>query len=90
MRKVKSAKFLVLVFIFACIFTVTAIKLFGQQTAGFSGVSFSSSGGILRFFDSATGKLYSYSSSSGQLNKIWFLKKLGDNLETGYRDIEAY
>ena len=40
---------------------------------------FSAEGGAHHFFDTSSGKIYEYSSSSGKLRHIWKLEELGKN-----------
>ena len=79
----KQAKtFLVIVGI---IFFVGLISYpsFSQEEKTWNHLAFSSQQGAIKFFDQETGIVYSYSSSTGKLTKVWQLEELGKDLRKG-------
>ena len=44
-------------------------------------ITFSAEGGSSHFFDSSTGNVYEYSSTTGKLRHIWTLEELGKDLK---------
>jgi hypothetical protein len=75
-----------LMFIFGLILVLTAIfcyPSFSQEKKApkteWGHLQFSAEGGSHHFFDTSTGNIYEYSSSSGRLRHVWTLEELGKN-----------
>ena len=80
----KMKKGMVMVLVVLIIFGVVTLYSYSKEKADFTNVSFTTSTGIIKFFDHSTGKIYIYSDSKGQVIRMWQVEELGESLKPIY------
>ncbi|MBN3038052.1 MAG: hypothetical protein JW869_01385 [Candidatus Omnitrophica bacterium] len=74
-------KFIVFLLVFVFVFGVFLTGSFSQQMDAANRLQFSSTQGVIKFFDAQTGKIYKYSETDGSLIEVWTLERLGESLK---------
>jgi hypothetical protein len=78
---VNKRKLFIFLLVLICAFGFLVGRSFSQQTNFSARIQFASTQGVLKFFDTQTGKVYKYSETDGSLIEVWVMDKLGQNLQ---------